>query len=257
MSAEDKAKLDRLVVAGAPTAAVPVTTATAPGVVDDVKSLRREVSALKGLNTAAEVPADHGNLVGLADDDHTQYHTDARGDVRYAALVHHHFAPVVVHLTPADAIIPAIAGATLTKTAGPNFTYQTLDFADAALSTAYWQFAVPISYDGGSIAVNWAFLVNAVGKNVRLNVNTRPVVSDDGFDAAMAATGAGGTRYAGGTSCATGDVYQFNVNWTTALPTANGFVVFAFARDGGNAADTLDGLPLKLLGIRLTFNGTV
>jgi hypothetical protein len=26
---------------------------------------------------------DHGGLVGLADDDHTQYHTDARGDARY------------------------------------------------------------------------------------------------------------------------------------------------------------------------------
>ena len=26
---------------------------------------------------------DHGNLTGLVDDDHTQYHTDARGDVRY------------------------------------------------------------------------------------------------------------------------------------------------------------------------------
>lgn len=27
--------------------------------------------------------SDHGDLTGLADDDHTQYHTDARGDVRY------------------------------------------------------------------------------------------------------------------------------------------------------------------------------
>jgi hypothetical protein len=29
---------------------------------------------------------DHGALTGLADDDHTQYHTDARGDARYAIL---------------------------------------------------------------------------------------------------------------------------------------------------------------------------
>ena len=33
---------------------------------------------------------DHGALTGLADDDHTQYHTDARGDARYAALGHNH-----------------------------------------------------------------------------------------------------------------------------------------------------------------------
>jgi hypothetical protein len=29
---------------------------------------------------------DHGDLTGLADDDHTQYHTDARGDARYAPV---------------------------------------------------------------------------------------------------------------------------------------------------------------------------
>lgn len=31
---------------------------------------------------------DHGALTGLADDDHAQYHTDARGDARYTALAH-------------------------------------------------------------------------------------------------------------------------------------------------------------------------
>ena len=30
---------------------------------------------------------DHGSLTGLTDDDHPQYHNDARGDVRYAPLV--------------------------------------------------------------------------------------------------------------------------------------------------------------------------
>ena len=32
----------------------------------------------------------HGSLTGLADDDHTQYHTDARGDARYSLLSHNH-----------------------------------------------------------------------------------------------------------------------------------------------------------------------
>ena len=31
---------------------------------------------------------DHGALTGLADDDHPQYHNDARGDARYAAIAH-------------------------------------------------------------------------------------------------------------------------------------------------------------------------
>jgi hypothetical protein len=34
--------------------------------------------------------SDHGLLTGLADDDHTQYHTDARGDARYSQLGHTH-----------------------------------------------------------------------------------------------------------------------------------------------------------------------
>lgn len=33
---------------------------------------------------------DHGLLTGLADDDHAQYHTDARGDLRYSQLDHNH-----------------------------------------------------------------------------------------------------------------------------------------------------------------------
>jgi len=33
---------------------------------------------------------DHGALTGLGDDDHAQYHTDARGDARYSALGHDH-----------------------------------------------------------------------------------------------------------------------------------------------------------------------
>lgn len=33
---------------------------------------------------------DHGVLLGLGDDDHPQYHNDARGDVRYAPLAHTH-----------------------------------------------------------------------------------------------------------------------------------------------------------------------
>lgn len=43
-----------------------------------------DASAL--LNLPASGVTDHGALTGLADDDHTQYHTDARGDARYAPI---------------------------------------------------------------------------------------------------------------------------------------------------------------------------
>lgn len=46
-----------------------------------------QVPTWNGTNWVPASPAtvitDHGNLTGLADDDHTQYHNDARGDARY------------------------------------------------------------------------------------------------------------------------------------------------------------------------------
>jgi len=50
-----------------------------PGVYDDGKYLKSTVS---GTGWFAAV-SDHGDLTGLADDDHSQYHNDTRGDVRY------------------------------------------------------------------------------------------------------------------------------------------------------------------------------
>ena len=41
-------------------------------------------------DAAVNAVTDHGALTGLADDDHTQYHTDARGDARYSPLGHNH-----------------------------------------------------------------------------------------------------------------------------------------------------------------------
>jgi len=51
--------------------------------------IKQGVDAPVQVDTAWEAPftpsqaADHGNLAGLGDDDHTQYHNDARGDARY------------------------------------------------------------------------------------------------------------------------------------------------------------------------------
>ncbi len=44
---------------------------------------------------------DHGALTGLGDDDHPQYHNNARGDARYAALSHTHAIAHVTGLQPA------------------------------------------------------------------------------------------------------------------------------------------------------------
>jgi hypothetical protein len=62
-----------------------------------VDALNVDADTLDGLDSTAFALAgsgvtDHGALSGLADDDHTQYHNDARGDARYSLLAHDHDA---------------------------------------------------------------------------------------------------------------------------------------------------------------------
>lgn len=70
------------------------------GTPDGTKFLRDDnVWAAPGGGPGA---TDHGALTGLADDDHTQYHNDARGDARYSLLGHNHtgtYQPLATVLT--------------------------------------------------------------------------------------------------------------------------------------------------------------
>lgn len=52
---------------------------------------------------------DHGALTGLADDDHAQYHNNARGDARYSLLAHSHSGTYDVAGAAAAAQAAAIA----------------------------------------------------------------------------------------------------------------------------------------------------
>lgn len=75
-----------------------------------------EVLTAMRLAMAAAAVADHGALTGLADDDHPQYHNDARGDARYQ---------------PLDSDLTAIAALATTA-----FGRGLLTLADAAAFTA-------------------------------------------------------------------------------------------------------------------------
>jgi ribosomal 30S subunit maturation factor RimM len=80
----DETKLDALAVMVGATAVANGVTGTVP-----VALAGDEAKVLLGNGTWA-VPAsgvtDHGALTGLSDDDHPQYHNDARGDLRYQPL---------------------------------------------------------------------------------------------------------------------------------------------------------------------------
>ena len=60
---------------------------------------------------------DHGALTGLADDDHTQYHTDARGDARYSQLGHTHTATQISDSTTIGRSVLTAVDAAAARTA--------------------------------------------------------------------------------------------------------------------------------------------
>lgn len=49
------------------------------------KAAEDELEVLRSRFAGGVGASDHGALTGLADDDHSQYHNDARGDARYRA----------------------------------------------------------------------------------------------------------------------------------------------------------------------------
>lgn len=60
---------------------------------------------------------DHGALSGLADDDHTQYYNEARGDARYSQLGHTHTASEISDSTAAGRTLLTAADAAAQRTA--------------------------------------------------------------------------------------------------------------------------------------------
>jgi hypothetical protein len=50
---------------------------------------------------------DHGELTGLADDDHAQYHNNTRGDARYSQLGHTHS---IANVTGLQTALDGLAG---------------------------------------------------------------------------------------------------------------------------------------------------
>ena len=50
-------------------------------------TLQSEIEALQAI--IVDAPSGHGNLTGLTDDDHSQYHNNARGDTRYFKETEH------------------------------------------------------------------------------------------------------------------------------------------------------------------------
>lgn len=104
--------------AGAPGPAIVIDTDTGTQYWLDAGDTVTAVSGGSGVT-------DHGALSGLADDDHTQYHNDTRGDARYSALGHTHTASSVTDFSEAvddrvSSLLVAGSNVTLTYDDGAN-----------------------------------------------------------------------------------------------------------------------------------------
>lgn len=90
---------------------------------------------------------DHGALTGLVDDDHPQYHTDARGDLRYSPLGHGHSTSEVAGLDS------ALAGKSDTGHGHAIIDVTGLDTALAGKAEASGQYAVNTASISGAATV--------------------------------------------------------------------------------------------------------
>lgn len=63
----------------------------APVTVQDTETVNLTLTGQQISADVIQSGLDHGSIGGLSDDDHTQYHNDARGDARYSLLAHKHY----------------------------------------------------------------------------------------------------------------------------------------------------------------------
>lgn len=161
---------------------------------------------------------DHGALTGLADDDHTQYHNDTRGDARYSQLGHTH--------AYAD-----ITGkpSTFTPSSHTHAASEITDFNSvgdarwAALSTK-----ADMAYTGGSVGSTGTALIN-VHSSAKLSLSSVglwEVRIKIAYNANATTTGAFFSLNTDGTLAA--DWIACLVNYTTLSGDRDGGLIGAF-----------------------------
>lgn len=156
---------------------------------------------------------DHSQLANLSSDDHPQYHTDARGDARYAALSHTHGAGDIASGTLADA-----------RVAASNVTQH-----QAALSIGWAQLTgVPSSFTPAAHTHAAGDITSGTLADARLSANilraddsagTQTVTGLKSFDDALAVRGGGGSNVL--------VTSESTSNQTVSLPDASGQIVLA------------------------------
>lgn len=109
---------------------------------------------------AIEALIDHGSIAGLSDDDHTQYHTDARADTWLATKDTDDLAEGS-NLYFTDERAQDAVGSALTDTATVNFTYTdgsnqiTADVLKAGVEALLFDHASTVTPSGTTQTIDW------------------------------------------------------------------------------------------------------
>ncbi len=178
---------------------------------------------------------DHGALTGLGDDDHTQYHTDARGDSRYSLLGHNHSGVYDPAGTAASAVSThaALADGTAHSISGVSGLQSALD---GKASTAHTHSAADITsgtLDSARLAANLGTGKTVNGVTLETGGASGQYLSRDGTYTTPAGgseeviNASGASLYELATSLVPG-VYELNL-----VSVASATNVFALQFDGG------------------------
>ena len=152
-------------------------------------------------------------------------------------------------LTASGAIPPTAGGAAQTKIDGTNQTYYALEYDADSDEAAYWQWAMPDSYDDGTIDITYYWTAAANTNNVVWCFQARGVSAGEAVDAALSAS-----------ICETGaapGTTQYLVS-TTESAAASNFtkgeeVAFKVFRDADNGSDTMAG-DARLLKVKIEYS---
>jgi len=153
-----------------------------------------------------------------------------------------------IWVTAAAMVAPVTNGATVGSTEGTNFSYRTLDFSSANTKLAYFNVAMPKSWNLGTVTFipYWTASAGTAAQTCTWSVNAVALSDDDVFDSAV-----GTAQTSADALIVTGDMHigpESSAITIAGTISAGDIVVFKIGRTAG----TLTG-DAKLIGIKILY----